>query len=498
MSFTVKGSLTAKKNKIGLHPLSIRYTIGGVPYNITLKTSDGKVIYVEKSDFDTDSSLMKKTKSNYNALNNLIRTHSQVLEDVATASSDKSFQTVKVLYVERLKEIKAEEERQAAVDKREETIVKAKKLHTLFSAEEAVEKKRSLTKSLTEIDKELEQYKAEGVISELNEEEELFKKLLLEFAKMYVNRPIHRQYKSWISNLLEFSQQTNTPLLFSQLDFDFYNKYGNYLMFNRMKGKVNIVNNTFGGQVKKLIQFVSWCRRIKKVKNVNLIYEDYPVFRKSKDTIIFLEDNELDLLYDEYRNDVSEAKQRLIDITVFQSCTGLRYGDIYASEWVLKDIDGEKVLTGITEKNDGNFVIPFFLDSRIEEILERYDYKMNHMVEGVYNREIKQLLAEFFKQYNLYQTPLTFTKERFDKKEILTDYKHNLFSSHCNRRRFINYWKLQGSEDQIILNILGSKDSSVLQGYKKKDIATTSKVIIKKLSQIKMLAAMKNEDSTSI
>lgn len=436
---------------------------------------------------------MKKTKSNFNVLNNLIRTHSQVLEDVAAASSDKSFKTVKELYLHRLEEIKAEEVRQAAVDKREDTILKAKKIHTFFSAEEAIDKRKSLTKSLIEIDKELEQYKAEGVISELNEEEELFKKLLVEFPKMYEKKPSYKQYKSWASNLLEFSQQTNTPLLFSQLDYDFYDKYGTYLMFERMKGKVKMVNNTFGGQVKKLIQFVSWCRRVKRVKNVNLIYEDYTVYRKSKDTIIFLEDSEIELLYNEYRQQVSDAKKRMIDLTVFQCCTGLRYGDIYASSWVVKNIDGIKVLTGETEKNEGNYVIPFELDSRIEEILERYDYKMNHMVEGVYNRDIKPLLKEFYTHYDLYQEPIKYIKQRFEEREELSDFKYNLFSSHCNRRRFINYWKLQGFEDQTILDMLGSKDSEVLQGYKKKDVSTTSKVITTKLSQIRMLAAMKEE-----
>ncbi|MEJ8802253.1 phage integrase SAM-like domain-containing protein [Pontibacter sp. H249] len=493
MSFTIKGSLTAKKNKNGLYPLTIRYTVGGVPHNISLKAPDGKVISVDKNDFDTESGLMKKTKSNYNALNNLIRTHSQVLEDVAAISSDKTFQTVKELYLKRLEEIRSEEVRQAEILKREDTIIKAKKLHTIFSAEDAVEKKKSLTKTLTEIENELEQYRAEGVITELNEEEVEFKKLLLEFPKMYEKQPSYRQYKSWVSNLIEFSQQTNTPLLFSQLDFDFYNKYGTYLMFNRMPKKVKMVNNTFGGQVKKLKQFINWCIEIKKVKNVNLIYKRYDVYRKSKDTIIYLEDFEIELLYNEYRQQVSDAKKRMIDLTVFQCCTGLRYGDIYASSWVVKNIDGGKVLTGETEKNEGNYVIPFDLDSRIEEILIRYDYKMNHMVETVYNRDIKPLLGEFYKQHNLYQEPVTYIKERFEKKEKLIDFKHNLFSSHCNRRRFINYWKLQGFEDQTILDMLGSKDSEVLQGYKKRDISTTSKVITTKLSQIRMLTAMQEE-----
>ncbi|PVY38931.1 phage integrase SAM-like domain-containing protein [Pontibacter virosus] len=493
MSFTVKGSLTAKKNKNGLHPLTIRYTIGGVPHNISLKTPDGKVISVDKNDFDTESGLMKKTKSNYNVLNNLIRTHSQVLEDVAAASPDKSFKRVKDLYLHRLEEIKAEEVRQAAIEQRENTIVKAKKLHSIFSAEEAVEKKKALSKTLTELDRELEQYKAEGVITELNEEEVEFKKLLLEFPKMYEKQPCYGQYKSWVSNLIEFSQQTNTPLLFSQLDYDFYNKYGTYLMFNRMPKKVKMVNNTFGGQVKKLKQFIDWCIEIKKVKNVNLIYKSYDVYRKSKDTIIYLEDSEIELLYNEYRQQVSDAKKRMIDLTVFQCCTGLRYGDIYASSWVVKNINGRKVLTGETEKNEGNYVIPFELDSRIEEILERYDYKMNHMVEGVYNRDIKPLLGEFYKHYDLYQEPMAYVKERFEEREKLVDFKHNLFSSHCNRRRFINYWKLQGFEDQTILDMLGSKDSEVLQGYKKKDVSTTSKVITTKLYQIRMLSAMKEE-----
>ncbi|KAA3436760.1 phage integrase SAM-like domain-containing protein [Rufibacter hautae] len=496
MSFTIKGALTTKKNKSGLYPLTIRYTIGGVPNNISLKTSDGKVIAVDKNDFDTISGLMKGTKSNYYLLNKLILTHCEVLESVAKTSNDKSFQTVKALYLKRLKEIEAEEAKQEAIVKREETKVKARKLHSIFSAEEAIEKKQVLTKTLSDINRELEQFKAEGVIIELDEEEVEFKKLLIEFPRMYENRPIFKQYKSWVSNLLEFSQQTNTPLLFSQLDFDFYSRYGTYLMFNRMKGKAKIVNNTFGGQVKKLKQFVNWCRRIKNVKNVNLVYETYPVYRKPKDDIIYLEDNEIELLYNEYRSQLTESKKRLIDITIFQCCTGLRYGDIYASSWKITEVGSEKVLTGETEKNEGKFVIPFSLDTRIEEILSRYSNKLDFVVEAVYNRDIKSLLKEFYKKYDLHQEPISHIKERFDKKETITDYKYNLFSSHCNRRRFINYWKLQGCEDQTILDMLGSKDSEVLQGYKRKDINTTAKVITTKVNQIRMLKEMKEVEKS--
>ena len=440
---------------------------------------------------------MKKTKSNYNLLNNIIRTHIQVVEDVASYSAHKDFKIVKELYLKRLQEIKEEEATQAAITKREETIGKARKLHTIFNAEEAIEKKQTLTRTLTELDKELETYKAEGIIVDLDEEEVEFKRLLLEFPQKYVNKKrIHQQYKSWASNLLEFSRETKVPLQFSQLDFGFYNKYGEYLMFKRMKGKKKMVNNTFGGQVKKLKQFVTWCRKYKKVKNVNLIYEDYPVLRKPKDIVIYLEEDELDLLYNEYRETVSDAKKRLIDVTVLQCCLGLRYGDLYASGWRVETVDGGKILTGETEKNDGIYVLPFSLDRRIEEILERYDYKMNHVSEQVYNREIKLLLKKFFEHYGIHQEPITYLEKRFDDKIEVTNYKYNLIASHSNRRRFINYWKLQGFEDQSILDMLGSKDSVVLQGYKKKDIASTSKVVSTKLSQIKIMLDISNELAT--
>jgi hypothetical protein len=458
MSYTIKGSLTSKKNKAGLYPLCIRYTLDRTPYYLSIKSSDGKIITVDKNDFDTGSGLMKKTKNNYHLLNTLIRTHVQVVEDVANTLSVQDFKRVKELYLQRLEEIK-EEKLSEEKKKKEEFSRKLNGVVTHFNVEEAKDKKQTLSKSLIEIDAELERYRAEGLIKETDEEEVEFRKLLLQFpSKSTRSKRTQQQYRSWAGNLLEFSEKTNTPLLFTQLDDDFYTKYGTYLMFERVEvgKKRRMFNNSFGGQVKKLKEFVNWCRKYKNVKTVNLIYEDFPVLKETKD-VVYLEENELDLLYDEYRNTQSEAKKKLIDITTLQCCIGLRYGDLYASKWTVQNVDGLQVLTGRTEKNNGIFVIPFGLDIRIEEILKRYDYRMNHMKEQVYNRELKSLLKNFFEHYKINQEPIEYYKYKFETPIPLIDFKYNLLSSHSNRRRFISYWHQQNFDDSTILDMIGSK-----------------------------------------
>lgn len=490
MSYTIKGSLTSKKNKDGLYPLCIRYTLDRTPYYLTLKSSDGKVITVDKNDFDTGSGLMKKTKNNYHLLNTLIRTHVQIVEDVATTLSVQDFKQVKELYLQRLEEIKEEEKLAAEKKQKEEFSRKLSGVITHFNVEEAKEQKQTLSKSLIEIDAELERYRAEGLIKETDEEEVEFRKLLIEFPKKYETQPrTQQQYKSWVGNLLEFSQETKTPLLFSQLDFDFYHMYGQYLMFDRVESKKlrkkRMSDNSFGGQVKKLKQFVSWCRKYKKIRNVSLIYEDFPVLKEEVDVdLICLNESELDLLYAEYRDLVTDSKKVVIDITVLQSSIGLRYGDIYASKWNVKTIGGVDLLTGKTEKTDTDFFIPLGLGKRIVEILGRYGYKMDHMVEQVYNRELKVLLKSFYDHYGINQELISYEKKKFGEPVPLQAFKYELATSHSNRRFFISYWYQRGVDDKTIMKMIGSKDSVVLQGYKRKDIVATSKSLQNTLKQI--------------
>ena len=181
MNYTIKGSLTSKKNKEGLYPLCIRYTLDRTPYYLSLKSSDGKVITVDKNDFDTGSGLMKKTKNNYHLLNTLIRTHVQIIEDVAASLSVQEFKRVKELYLQRLEEIKEEEKLTEEKKKKEEFSRKLNGVVTHFNIEEAKDKKQTLSKSLIEIDAELERYRAEGLIKETDEEEVEFRQLLLLF-----------------------------------------------------------------------------------------------------------------------------------------------------------------------------------------------------------------------------------------------------------------------------------------------------------------------------
>ena len=105
----------------------------------------------------------------------------------------------------------------------------------------------------------------------------------------------------------------------------------------------------------------------------------------------------------------------------------------------------------------------------------------------VYNRELKSLLKKFFEHYSINQEIIEYHKYKFETPILLKDFKYNLLSSHSNRRRFISYWHQQNFDDSTILDMIGSKDSEVLQGYKKKDVIATTKAVTNKLAQIKML-----------
>ena len=135
---------------------------------------------------------------------------------------------------------------------------------------------------------------------------------------------------------------------------------------------------------------------------------------------------------------------RWVDVMVFQSLCGFRYSDVRASKWNVIN----EVLIGYPKKQNKKqegknvkpYQIPFLLDARIKEILERYNYNMDLIVDQDYNRDMKKLLQKFFEHYQINQTDITYYKYRFQEEHKFTKPKYKLFASHSCRRGFINRW----------------------------------------------------------
>jgi len=472
--YSIKG-IIQKTNKAGVAPVSVCYTYNGVKLLIAVGFS------VPESDFDKKKGMMKTDATNASIINQKIRIVSDMLAGAADAFKIPSREVVKAAYNKKVAEQKAKEADDAAKQKLVATAKKGVQIIHEIEFTEAVEKKAELSKSLSEVDAELERLKAEGLI-DISEEEHLFRKLLAEYPYKFKQKSDlqYRQMKHWVSLVTSFADDTKTPLLFSEMNSKFYVDFGTYLMYTK-----DYFNSSFGQQVKRLKTFLNYCTREHQVA-VNQAYKKWDIL-EDEPPVVYLTDDELDKLYNEFRATVTPAKQKLIDVIVFQNLCGFRYSDVVASKWnVVND-----VLIGYPTKQNKQkegkkvkpYQIPLLLDSRIKEILERYDYKMKHFADAVYNREMKDLYEKFFEKYEIDNSDVTYYKHKFQKEFKVTTPKHKLFSSHSCRKAFVIRWAKR-FDDSVILSMLGSSSLKELQRYKDKSTDNLLSIIQSRLQPV--------------
>ncbi|RNI27380.1 hypothetical protein EFA69_14670 [Rufibacter immobilis] len=458
--YTVK-AIIQKVNKAGVAPVSVCYTYDGLKQLFAIGYS------VPADDWDKKNEEVISNRPNASAVNAKIRKIQDLVHQAADCFKTPTRELVKEKYHQLVEEEKEKRENEAKIKELNRVGTKGLEMLSKIEFFDAVEKKQELTKSLAEVDAELNRLKSEGLV-DISEEEMLFRKHLESYhIKFTTNGSTQvNQIKTWSKTLLEFSTDTKTPLLFSQMNNNFYIAYGDYLLNTK-----DYYNGTFGTAVKRLKTFLRHIRDEYKV-DVNPAFKKWKIL-EDEPPVVYLTDEEIDKLYYEYRPLLTEAKQRLIDHIVFQNLCGFRFSDMKASAW--KEIDG--VLVGqpkkqdkrVAEKKKKKYQIPFFIDKqgRIKKILKEYEGKMNYFVAQDYNRDMKELLKRFFAHYEIVKPDVTFNRYKFSKAYETTKPYFKCFSSHSSRRGFVNRYagKL---EDNLILGMLGSSSLRELQRYKDK------------------------------
>lgn len=121
------------------------------------------------------------------------------------------------------------------------------------------------------------------------------------------------------------------------------------------------------------------------IKTHNLLY--YEGERDKRKEIEPMTEDELFNLIQ--HNFVSQMLNNIKDLFLFQTATGISYGDIW-SNFEIQDTESGKIIIGKRNKGDGNaFFVPY--DELAEIILMKYNYKLPYYENGVYNRLLKEI-----------------------------------------------------------------------------------------------------------
>lgn len=447
LPYSVKAWIQAPNSK-GLSPIGIRYTVNGKPNSAALGIS------VPADKWQKKEGLVSTRFDNHQQVNAVIRLRCQQMTQAAASASSKEWQSVRPLY----EQLVAEYDKQAY---NTEFNRKVDYVEDLTDAMLFTEAKAKAEATIKEATVKLRELAKKGIVEETDQTREFDNMLLAYPAKFIVKgtgTKVKQQIDSFIERLKAFSKAEGYALTFDSMNSNFYELFGLWLMYKRNK---NCYNNYFGANIKKLKTFLRWCES--QGKQVNPQYRDFKVLTEEKE-IVYLDNKEINLL-DEFRDHIAckDAWIKYIDFTLFQCLTGLRYSDVAASKWKVD----KGFLKGTAKKNKGSFKIPMILDQRIEQLLKKYPDGFKLFAEQNYNDEIKKITAKLFEVHNINQKKIKIYKYKLEDEFESKHYKHELLSSHSNRRSFCTRAIEAGFTEKEVLSIIGSKSMIELRRYVK-------------------------------
>lgn len=260
-------------------------------------------------------------------------------------------------------------------------------------------------------------------------------------------------YNALVKHLEGYSKKHKTKLTFDKIDFDFYDKFKDYMIKDK-----KLLTNTFGKQVKTLKTFLNLATD--KGVNTNTTYKK-SYFKSPQETVdhIYLTDEELNKLYSLNLSN-KPYLDRVRDLFLMGCYTGLRFSDFtQLKKEHIKVIEGREYLNVITHKTSERVVIPMMPVVRL--IWDKYNGELPRAISNqnmnVYLKELGEL-AGFNEMVIVKRT--SGNEDRVTKKP-----KYQLISTHTARRSFATNAFLGKVPTISIMKITGHRTESSFMKY---------------------------------
>jgi len=271
-----------------------------------------------------------------------------------------------------------------------------------------------------------------------------------------------KSYKTLKNNLLEYQNDKKTTLTFDRLDIDFYNSFVDYLTkpktIKTKAGKPKTVSglsiNTIGTRIKILKTFLSAAND--RGISVPTDYTKKSFKKPTEESFsIYLNESELTSIYN--KSDLPLYLERVRDLFLIGSYTGLRFSDL--AQLKKENITSDNTINITTQKTNQKVVVP--IHPIVREIFRKYDYKLPKLPT---NQKFNEFLKEVAKLAGI-KEPITMESTKGGFKVSETTEKYNLVTSHTARRSFATNAFLMDMPSISIMKITGHKTESAFMRY---------------------------------
>jgi len=260
-------------------------------------------------------------------------------------------------------------------------------------------------------------------------------------------------YNALVNHLTNFAEIKRYKLSFESIDFDFYNRFSDYLI-----NDCKLLTNTYGKQIKTLKTFLNIATE--KGLNKNLIYKNKR-FKAPEEQVehIYLTSEELDIIY---RTNFKKkpSLDRVRDMFLIGCYTGLRFSDFtQLKPENLQTVKDRLYLHVKTIKTGEKVVIP--VNTKVKAIWEKYE---GVMPRAISNQKMNDYLKEMGKEAEIKDT---ITLKRTNGRNVIerSGPKHDFISTHTARRSFATNAFLSGISTLSIMKLTGHKTESSFMKY---------------------------------
>lgn len=311
-------------------------------------------------------------------------------------------------------------------------------------------------------------YSSESILTDFkNQNEKLAKKeedpnLVFDYIDKYIkeNAPSRAKgslsvYKALRTHLKSFQDQKKRKIKFTEMDYDFFLAFQNFL-FDHVTAEGKTLNNiTVAKQLSTLKTFLGYAKKSR--ITVSEGYRDFVIKRQKLEVIALHEDEFEKVRVLDLSN--NPKLDRVRDVFVFSCMVGYRYSDLYQLR--RHHIKNGDTIILTSEKVKKTIVTP--LNGIARAILEKYD-KDDKPLPVISNQKYNDYLGELFKLAELNEEVET-VRFRGADKVVSVKPKWDLLSSHSGRKSFATMLLAKGVAPQIIMELGGWSDFRSFQRY---------------------------------
>ena len=245
------------------------------------------------------------------------------------------------------------------------------------------------------------------------------------------------------------------------LTFEFFDERGLNDYVGYLRDVKEMRNTTIGKQLSFLKWFLRWA--FKKGVHQNNAYDSYkPKLKNTQKKIIFLTWDELNRLREFEIPANKQALERVRDVFLFQSFTGLRYSDVFNLR--RSDIKGDHIEV-TTVKTSDSLIIE--LNNHSKAILDKYKdvaFEDDKVLPVITNQKMNDYLKELAEMAGI-DEPIRQTYYKGNERIDEVTPKYALLGTHAGRRTFICNALALGIPPQVVMKWTGHSDYKAMKPY---------------------------------